>query len=84
MLQQWLGIAKTALLLAILGAEAVSNRTPCVSLAGGNQIHQVLTKIVYLSVWLVANMRVYLGWRSIAEVAAIGQKSWVGGTDQRT
>ncbi len=81
MLQQWLGIAKTALLFAILGVEAVSSRTPCVTLASDNQIHQVLTKIVYLSIRLVSNMRVYLGWRSIAEVAAIGQKSQVGGTN---
>ena len=42
---QRLGVAKPALLFAMLGAEAVGGRAAGVSLAGGHQIREVLVKV---------------------------------------
>ena len=74
---QWLGVAKAALLFAMLGAEAIGGRAAGVALAGGYQVSQVLINVQHVPVWSVADMGINFGRRSIGEVVTIREDSWV-------
>ena len=51
------------------------------SLAGGNQVRQVLLEVFNFRGWLAADVWVRFGQRSIVCVASVRQNSWVGGCD---
>ena len=79
---QGLGVAKPALLLAMLGAEAVGGRAASVSLEGGHQMSQILVKVLDVPVCLVADVGINLWSWCISNVAAIWEDGRVGGGDK--
>ena len=76
-----LGIAESTLLLAIASAQAVGSRAACVSLAGGDEVSQVLVKVLHFRVRPVTDVGVGLGGWSFIHIAPIWQDSRVAGAD---
>ena len=64
-------MTKLALLLAVLGVEAVGGREVGVSMSGGHQISKVLVKILDISIWSVTHVWIDLNSCRIGNVAAI-------------
>ena len=76
-----LGIAEPTFLLAIASMQAVSSRAAGVSLTGGDEVSQVLVKVLHFRVRPVTDVGVGLGGWSFIHIAPIWQDSRVGGAD---
>ena len=74
-------VSKSALLLAILGTQAVGCRALGVTLAGSYQVNQILLKILNLCIRDIADVRIHSGWWGIVNIIPIRLHCWVGGAD---